>query len=115
MFSHRLIPGQGFQSFIIERDDGGYLSSSGKVMQNTIVGETIKGIISRASQKEKDEWKQSGHPITHTVVQKGHKNRANTGDFLHLKDRRFYIQGTHDPAELGHFTVYYVEERLDAQ
>lgn len=127
MFSHRLRPGQGFQSFIIMRDGGGYVSSSGAVMQNRIVGETIKGIISQASQREKDEWKQTGHPISHTIVQKGHKNRANAGDFLCLTKRRecdetmqpqgrmYYIQGTHDPGELGHFTVYYVEERLDME
>lgn len=126
MFSHRLRPGQGFQSFTIMRDGGGYLSSSGTVMQNRIVGETIKGIISQASQREKDEWKQAGHPITHTIVQKGNRNRANAGDFLSLSKRNesgeaepqgryFYIQGTHDPGELGHFTVYYVEERLDME
>lgn len=115
MFRGLLRPGQGFKAFVVLRRQGGKTETgrpyTGKLVP---VGE-FDGIISQASQTEKEQWKQSGHPITHTIVQRGAKNRAIPTDVLTLPgtDRRFLVQGTQDPGELGHFTVYHVEERAD--
>jgi len=89
---------------------------------------TFLGIISQASPKEQEQWKQLGTPITHTIVQRGTKDRAKATDVLELtppaqcdsntqpKTRRFLVQGEpQDPGELGHFLVYRVEEREDLQ
>ncbi len=116
-FTALLRPGQGFKPFSVLRETE-EVSDSGwacKVSRET--AGTIHGIISQANQTEKEQWKQSGHPITHTVVQVGNANRAKATDvlFLEAENRRFLVQGVQDPAELGHYTVYHVEERADLQ
>ena len=116
MFRGFLRPGQGFKKYKVLRKKNG-VNESGRVTKSelTDLGELI-GIISQASQKEKEQWKQSGHPITHKVVQRG-SPAAKPTDILLMDgtDRRFLVQGVHDPAELGHFTSYFVEEREDLQ
>lgn len=115
MFRGLLRPGQGFRTFTVLRRKSGTTPKgrayTGKLMPD---GEII-GIISQASQKEIEQWKQSGHPISHTIVQQGTEGQAKPTDVLELDgtDRRFLVQGVTDPGELGHFTVYSVEERLD--
>lgn len=117
MFRGLLRPGQGFKPFCVLSRCGG-VSESGTPFTGKLahVGKIV-GIISQASQKEQEQWKQSGHPITHTIVQKGAKGRAKPTDVLELPDskRRFLVQGVQDPGELGHFTIYHVEERADLQ
>ena len=115
MFRSLLRPGQGFRTFEVKRRVGG-VTAGGRAYTGSlqIVGEII-GIISQASQKEIEQWKQNGHPITHTIVQQGTANQAKATDVLHLPGtkRNFLVQGVQDPGELGHFTVYHVEERED--
>lgn len=114
-FRPMLRPGQGFKTFRVLRRESG-LTETGRPYTNALKrkGE-IFGIISQAKQTEKEQGKQSGHPITHTIVQRGTQNRAIATDVLELigTDRRFLVQDVRDPGELGHFTVYHVEERLD--
>lgn len=123
-FRGLLRPGQGFQPYTVLRREGG-MTATGRPHTAKLeeIG-TIYGIISQAGQLEKEQWKQSGHPITHTVIQRGTKGAGKANDVLELKKteadgtetiRRFLIQGTRDPGEIGHFTVYKVEERVDLQ
>lgn len=111
-----LRPGQGFKPFAVYHREGGKTETGRPYTgELTAVGRII-GIISQASQTEKEQWKQSGHPITHTIVQRGTKDRAKATDILELDDgRRFFVQGVQDPGELGHYTIYHVEEREDLQ
>lgn len=116
-FRGMLRPGQGFKAFSVLRKKGG-TTESGRPKTTTLAPDgEIFGIISQASQKEIEQWKQNGHPITHTIVQRGTKDRAKAEEILELKGtkRRFRVKGVNDPGELGHFTIYYVEERLDLQ
>ena len=116
-FRPMLRPGQGFKTYRVLRRESG-LSEKGRPYTNALKPQgEISGIISKANQYEKEQWKQSGHPITHTIIQRGNPIRAKATDVLELTgtDRRFLVQGARDPGELGHFTVYYVEERLDLQ
>lgn len=112
MFRGFVRPGQGFRSFTIYRRSGG-TTNSGRAMTKKVapVGKFF-GIISQASQKEQEQWKQNGHPITHTILQRG-TGKVMVTDVLELDNRRFLVQGVHNPAELGHFTSYKVEERAD--
>lgn len=120
MFRGLLRPGQGFKTFTILRKSGG-TTKTGRAKTSKLAPDgEILGIISQASQKEQEQWKQNGHPITHTIVQRGSEGRAKVTDILELempgeKPRRFKVQGVHNPAELGHFTSYKVEERDDLQ
>ncbi len=119
MFGGLLRPGQGFRWFTVLKREGNVSENGRPKLQTLSEAGKITGIISQASQKEKDQWKQAGHPITHKVIQQGAENRAQPEDVLEIeingKVRRFLIQGVHDPAELGHFTTYFTEEREDLQ
>lgn len=127
-FNGLLRPGQGFKPFTVLRRTGA-TTPTGRPYTGelTEMGQII-GIISQASPTEKEQWKQLGTPITHTIVQRGTKNRAMATDILQLVPpapcdfvgpmpaRYFLVQGEpQDPGELGHFLVYRVEERKDLQ
>lgn len=124
-FRGLLRPGQGFKAFRVLRRTGG-LTPTGRPRTTELQphGEFF-GIISQASPREVEQFKQSGTPITHTIVQRGTENRAKATDILELapgpvadgdKPRRFLVQqDPQDPGELGHFLVYRVEERDDLQ
>ena len=76
-------------------------------------------MLTDASPKEIEQFKQKGTPITHTIVQRGTKNQAKGNDVLELttkegKVRKFLVQGDpKNPGDLGHFLIYHVEERKD--
>ena len=119
-FRPMLRPGQGFQLFRILRRVGG-VTSSGRPYTNSKAPQgEFYGMLTEASPKEIEQHKQSGSPITHTILQRGTTPRANDADILELvtggngKARQFMVQG--DPknlGELGFFLVYKVEERAD--
>ena len=113
-----LRPGQGFKKFTVKKK-GKTLTSSGKPIKGGYedIG-TIIGILATASQKEIEQWKQNGHPITHKIVQQGIKNAAIATNYLVLseigkKDRYFYVQGDNNLGELIHLMRYFVEESSD--
>lgn len=117
MFVTNIVPGQGFLTFHVHRKKGG-LTSSGKPKQAelTDTGVEFFGMLVNASQKEKEDWKQNKHPITHKIIEYSAMAKAKATDFLVMKDgRQFYVQGTKNPADLGVSMIYYIEERLDAR
>ena len=117
MFRSFVRPGQGFRKFErLVRD--GDVTRAGRPIPGAMVRKGfITGILSQSTQKEQEQWKQNGHPITHTIVQRGSENRANATDILQIVEfgspRIFLVQGFEDPGELGHFTIYHVQERDD--
>ena len=127
-FNGLLRPGQGFKPFTVLRRIGATTATGRPYTGNFATLGTFLGIISQASPKEQEQWKQLGTPITHTIVQRGTQNRAKATDVLQLeeplpcgcagppKTRRFLVKGEpQNPGELGHFLVYRVEEREDLQ
>lgn len=120
-FRALLRPGQGFKPFRVLRRGGGLTDTGRPYTSNLQLQGEFLGMITQASPKEVEQHKQLGTPITHTIVQRGTRNRAKATDVLELKQcdctvRRFLVQGDpQDPGELGHFLVYKVEERDDLQ
>lgn len=123
-FRGMLRPGQGFRPFTVLRRTGGVTETGRPRTAKLEPAGDFCAIISQATPREKEQWKQDGHPITHTVLQRGTKDRARSTDVLELRTirdgeeiiRRFLVQGEpQDPGELGHFLVYHVEERQDLQ
>lgn len=118
-FRGLLRPGQGCKTFtVLRRKSGTTATGRPKTTRLDPDGE-ILGIISQASPREVQQSKQAGHPVTHTVIQRGTENKANPTDVLALESngetRRFLIQTVRNPGEIDHFTVYKVEERADLQ
>lgn len=70
----------------------------------------IHAVLAQATPQEKARWEQIQHPITHTIVDRGHPKAAET-DQLTCGNRKFYVQGVDEPGQLGLYTIYYVEER----
>lgn len=117
-FRGLLRPGQGFKPFTVLKRVCGQTKTGRPVTGHLEEQGEFFGIISQASPTEKEQWKQNGNPITHTIVQRGTMHSAEATDVLELKaeGRRFLVKGQpHDPGELGHFLVYHVEERADLQ
>lgn len=124
-FRGLLRPGQGFRCFRILRREGGK-TSTGRPYTGALApcGEFF-GILTQASPKEVEQFKQLGTPVTHTIVQRGTTACAKATDILELQPhdcdqggepRRFIVQGDpRNPGGLGHFLVYHVEERKDLQ
>ena len=118
-FRPMLRPGQGFKTFKILRRVGG-VTESGRPTTSSLKhqGEFI-GILSKASPEDKEQFKQKGSPITHTIVQRGTAHRAQAEDVLELaeegcKARRFLVKkDPRNPGDLGFFLVYHVQERDD--
>ena len=114
-FRPMLRPGQGDRCFTVLRREGGKSEKGRPTTSSLKLQGQLFGMITQAKQKDIEQWKQNGHPITHTIVQRGTVNQAKATDILELAgtDRRFLVQGIRDPGDLGLFTVYHVEERFD--
>ena len=119
-FRPMLRPVQGFKTFRVLRREG-EVTASGRPHTSKLTPQgEFDGIISEADPKEIEQFKQRGTPITHTIVQRGTKNRGMADDILELGEgdavRRFRVKGEpKDPGELGFFLVYRVEERDDLE
>lgn len=115
MFATNIVPGQGFQYVEIYAKTSG-ATSTGRVVTDAYAptGQSFFGIAAEASPREKEEWKQNQHPITHTVVQYGAMVKAKATDYLVFSDgRKFYVQGADNAGSLNVSMIYYVEERFD--
>ena len=113
-----LVPGQGFKTFSIYKRKS-TRSDTGKI--HTVnnyepIGSFIGGFAS-LTEKEKEQWKQKQHPVSHKIVSMGVASTVVTGNYLVLNEkgvtRYFYVQGTGNPGELNHMARYFVEERKD--
>ena len=117
MFVANLLPGQGFFPFYVHRKIGG-LSSSGKPKAASLQKTDIEflGALLAANQKEKEEWKQNDHSITHKIIEYSAQAKAKATDYLVMADgREFYVQGVKNPGNLNVTMIYYVEERFDVR
>lgn len=120
-FRPMLRPGQGFKPFTVLKRVSKRTNTGRPVTGHLEPQGEFFGMISQASPTEKEQAKQSGHPVTHTIIQRGTRNNAVETDVLELdepgsngsKSRRFLVQTVQDPGELGRFLIYTVEERVD--
>lgn len=115
MFTTNIVPGQGFQNFKIYSKQAS-VTTSGRAVDGepTDTGDSFFGILINASQREIDQWKQNGHPISHKIVEYTAEVKAKPTDYLvNGYGREFYIEGVKNPGDLNISCIYYVNERLD--
>lgn len=118
MFRANILPGQEFKKFSIYEKKTG-LTPTGRPVGagSEWTDRAFYGVLTNASQKEIDQWKQNGHPITHKVTQVYAEEKAKATDYLMLETecgyKAYYVQGTKNPSHLGVTMIYYVEERAD--
>ena len=97
MFRGLLRPGQGFRPYTVLRRKGSTTATGRPVARELVPKGTFLGMISRASQAEQEQWKQRGHPISHTVLQRGVENQARAEDVLELKSPDGSLSGPGRP------------------
>lgn len=122
-FRGHLRPGQGAKKFRVWKRESGLTKTGRPQTSNLVESGEIIGMITRCDPKEAEQFRQEGHPITDTIVQRGSKNKAGATDILEMypqpgveKSRFFRIQAIpRDPGGLGHFTVYKALERSDLE
>ena len=115
MFTSNIVPGQGFQKFHIYVQEA-TVTASGRAVHGkpADTGDVFFGMLINASQREIDQWKQNGHPISHKVVEYSAMVKAGPTQYLvNEAGREFYVQGVKNPADMNISCIYYVEERLD--
>lgn len=112
-------PGQGFEKFVIlnKNTTRSKAGGVGKSVYSEYDGELI-GICTSTSPKEREIWKQNGHEVSNKIVQY-YGQIAKIGQVLKHENMitgevsLYYIESIKNPANLGHFTVYYVNKRDD--
>ena len=115
MFVANIVPGQGFQPFVVY-EKGSETTSTGRAITAgySKTDLTFFGILTNASQKEIEQWKQNGHPITHKIVEYSAQKKAKATDYLKCGNGRwFYVRGIKNHGDLNVSVSYYVEERAD--
>lgn len=116
MFTANILPGQGFMSYSIWNETN-TVTATGRAQTGTLTntGKQFFGILVAASQKEVDQWKQNGHPITHKIIEYSAMQKAEATDYIvnDHDNRQFYVQGVKNPGNLNVTMIYYVEERFD--
>lgn len=117
MFTTNIVPGQGFVPFTVYKRQT-RITDSGRAVTGGYKPTEIEffGMLTSASQKEIDEWKQNGHPITHKIIQYSGVPTAEATDFLKIPNAgQYYVQGVKEPAGMKVTNIYYVEERQDIE
>ena len=115
MFVANIVPGQGFQAFTVYEQTTS-TSKSGRAVTGSYnkTRKKLFGMLTNASQREVEQWKQNGHPVTHKIVQYSAHPRANATDYLKLDNGRYvYVSGVKNHADMNICITYYVEERAD--
>ena len=115
MFQSNIIPGQGFVPLTVYRKTG-EVTASGRAVEGGYIRTNVQfyGMIVNASQKEVDQWKQNGHPITHKIIQYGGGEAAKATDYISAPGMAdFYVQGVKPPVNMKITNIYYVEENSD--
>jgi len=125
-----LVPGQEIRMFTVYRPDR-HETELGRVLRNsdTKIG-NVMAILAAASTQEKERWRQLEHPITHKIImQHTAPFEILPGDVFvydpqpkpnsqvkgaEQRPRRFYNQSSpYDIGDIGHWTIFYCEERSD--
>ena len=76
---------------------------------------TIRGTLAQAKPEEVQRWRQLEHPVSHKIImRKKPAFDVLPGDVLEYAGRRFYNTAVpYDVGGIGHFTIFYCNERTD--
>jgi len=107
--------GQELRAFSVLRPDKRE-TERGRITTNgyTEIGR-VRAILAQARPEEIQRWRQLTHPITHKVITRQKPDfEVRPGDIFERDGRRFYNQALpYNPGDIGHWTIFYCEERTD--
>ena len=111
-----LLPGQEMREFTVFRPEtrGTERGREGLTNRHTEVG-TIRAILAQAKPEEVQHWRQLNHPITHKIIMQGKPSfDIRPGDTFEREGKRYYHQASpYNVGDLGHWSIFYCDERSD--
>ena len=111
-----MVPGQELRVFTVSRPRPRETENARAGLTDGFeyVG-TIRGVLAQAKPEEIQRWRQLNHPITHKIImQRTPPFDVKPGYIFERAGRRFYNQAIpYDVGDIGHFTIFYCDERAD--
>jgi hypothetical protein len=110
-----MMAGQEFRDFDVLRPESRETENSRNVINDYKKVGILRAVLAVAKPLEKEQWRQLGHPITHKIIMQ-HKSSFDVlpGDIFERAGRRFYNQTLpYNVGDLGHWTIFYCDERTD--
>ena len=110
-----LMPGQELREFVVSRPER-YETESGlvKVGGYAEVGRVF-AILAQAKSDEIQRWRQLTHAVTHKIIMKRRPDFEIKPGYIFERDgHRFNVhEPPYDVGGLGHWMIFYCEERSD--
>ncbi len=112
-----MMPGQELRQFDGKRPETRETNRAQVVVAGYDDQGSVRAILAQAKPEEIERWKQLGHPITHKIImQRRPTFEIRAGDIFERAGQRFYVQAQpHDVGDLGHWTIFYCDERSDVR
>ena len=111
-----MTPGQELREFTVSKPETRSTDNGreGLINQYVEVGK-IRAILAQAKPEEVQRWRQLNHPVTHKIImQRKPPFEVKSGYIFERAGRRFYMQALpNDIGDLGHWTIFYCDERND--
>lgn len=113
VFIFYLHPRSIFEKFLIAEKITRLDEMGRSVVEFKDTGKILFGVISTTTPYEREKFLGLKHEVSHFVVQKLGDVRAMVGDLLIKGDKKYLVQAVENPAGLGQYFVYHVNERAD--
>ena len=113
-----LLPGQELREFDVWKIEtrGTDIGREGLINDYVKLG-TLRAILAQARPEEIQRWRQLGHPVSHKVIMQHIPPFAvNAGYVFEQKSsgQRFYVSTLpYEPGGIGHWTIFYLNDRRD--
>jgi hypothetical protein len=111
------MPGQELREFTVHRPETRETEAgrAGIVNQYVEIG-TIRAVLAQAKPEEVQRWRQLNHPVSHKIIMRGKPPLGiKPGYIFERAGQRFYVQALpNDIGDLGHWTIFFCNERSDA-
>ena len=111
-----LMPGQELREFTVSRPETRGTENGREGLTNSFqpIGK-VRAILAQAKPEEIQRWRQLNHPITHKIIMQGKPPfEIRPGDTFERDGLRYYHQMTpYDVGDIGHWTIFYCDERTD--
>ena len=110
-----LRPGQEMRNFTILHPEMIENSIGREIINQYQEIGKIRAILAAARSEEVERWRQLNHPISHKIIMKGKPSfDIRAGDIFEYGGRRFYATALpYEPGNIGHWTIFYCNERAD--
>jgi hypothetical protein len=110
-----LVPGQELREFSVLRPETRETARGRDIINEYSEVARIRAILAQAKPEEMERWRQLNHPVTHKIImQRRPPLDIKPGDVFERDGRRFFnVAMPYDVGDLGHWVIFYCDERMD--